>query len=143
MMRHMPNLPSLFIQALDRYATLCVATADTTGTVDCASVFFAHDGNTLYFATAAGTTKADNLGRRANVAMATDDRNTTGVQLRGLARALQGGAAAEARRLLLERHPKIEKFLDKPGTVFFAVKPTERFLINFAWGVDWRLTVED
>jgi hypothetical protein len=49
--------------------------------------------------------------------------------------------AARTRELLEARIPAIHDFLKKPSVRFYRLIPGERFLINFAWGVDWRRQV--
>jgi hypothetical protein len=141
--RHVPDdLRTLYFNYLERYRAMALATANPTGTVNCSTVFFAYDeGGRLYFAASGETLKARNAIANPSVGAAMDDGGATplGVQVRGRAELLADGPLVEdARERLRRRHPTVGHHLDKPGMRFFRVTPTECFLINFSWGVDWR-----
>ena len=139
------DLRRLFSEYLTKFKTMAVATSSKDGIPDCATVYYAvgEDGR-IYFATADTTVKYKNLRANPNVALSfTDDGvSSTGLQIRGTAAEVQSKMVAAATRTLLkQRDARIAAFVDRPDVVIFEVMPSERFLINFAWGVDWRNAV--
>lgn len=131
---------------LTKYKTMSLATVSALGTVDCSSVYFSFDRTgRLYFAAHESTPKAKNLRATGHFAVAMDDGGITAVGVK-----LSGGEAKElvssadiaaTRESLNARHPGIASFLEKEGNVFFRLSPSRRTVINFSWGVNWRLDV--
>ena len=71
-----------------------------------------------------------------------DYDSAMGVKLRGRAVRISDTAEAmAARNALLTRIPSIEPFFKNPNILFYRLVPEKRYLINFAWGVDWRVEV--
>lgn len=133
-----------YLSYLDKYKSMALATTTGAGDVGCATVLFARDDDgRIYFSANKHTRKVRRLGDNPRVAIAlSDDQGTRGVQIAGTAEQLGDGPEVEkARRLLIDRHPQNKKYFDDAGSSFFRVSATERVLINFAWGIDWRRTV--
>ena len=65
-----------------------------------------------------------------------------GLQIRGTATELEHeDDIADCRTRLQEGHPDFFDFYDDLRIAFFRLVPTQRFIINFAWGFDWRQEV--
>ncbi len=124
---------------------MAIATAGRDGSVSCATVFYAVDhAGRLYFGCSGATLKARHLSENPRIGIAISDGGATlaGVQVRGRAVLLAGAAEVDAaRRQLAARHPDVAAFYAEADLLFFRVEPEERFLINFAWGIDSRLRV--
>lgn len=139
------DLRLLFAEYLTKFKTMAVATTSSDGIVDCATVYFAiGEQGRIYFATTAGTVKVKNIERNPSIAAAFDDDGltATGLQVRGTVQEVTNKVMATAVRSLLKaRDPRIAAYLERPDIHIFEITPNERFLINFAWGVDWRNAV--
>ena len=135
-------LKQMVLEKLAAYDTMAVAAADLEGNVDCAPVFFAFDPEgRLYFGTAPTSQKASHLAGNPRISVSMDDRTQSGLQLRGRADKLAGAEAEAAKARLLERHPKVARWFENPQLHFFRMTPEACFVINFAWGSDWRVPV--
>jgi pyridoxine/pyridoxamine 5'-phosphate oxidase len=140
------ELQEHFKKQLSSYVTMALATADGRGFVDCATVYYAFDDSgIIYFASdTVGVRKIVNLRENNRAAAVMDDggRTARGIQIRGRVEELLHPAAADnAKKLLEARVPSIGEYLRKPSVRFFRLIPGERYLINFAWGLDWRRQV--
>lgn len=139
------SLRTVFTEHLDRYRSMSVATSDRRGHVNCATVYFIHeDGERLYFASNEKTLKARHLLENPHIAITLSDGSDSGLglQVRGLAEPLAAGPKRERIKAALERrYPEAKAFFDVEGMTFFEVQSSERFIINFGWGVDWRQAV--
>lgn len=138
------DIKTLFAQQIDSYRTMALATSSASGIVDCATVYFAHDKDGIYFATDRFTVKAANLSANRKVAAALNDGgvHATGIQIRGTAEELTNPmAVVRAKMMLTNRIDGIGSFLSNPNVKYYRFKIEESFLINFAWGVDWRSKV--
>jgi uncharacterized protein YhbP (UPF0306 family) len=139
------NLNALYREYLGKFTTMAIATVNNGSGLDCSTVYYAYDeaGN-IYFVSDRDTNKAKAIAENNKFAAAMNDGGTSamGVKIKGRATRLDDPAEAmAARSALLTRIPAIEPFLANPGIQFFRLIPEKRFLINFAWGVDWRVEV--
>ena len=48
----------------------------------------------------------------------------------------------QAKTALTTRIPSIKLFMDQTSIEFYELQPERRVLINFAWGVNWKLEVD-
>jgi pyridoxine/pyridoxamine 5'-phosphate oxidase len=139
------DLRLLFSEYLTKFKTMAVATSSKEGVVDCATVYFAvGDQGRIYFATTTGTVKLKNIEMNSSVAacFSDDGLSATGLQVRGTVQEVTNKIMVTAIRSLLKgRDPRIAAYLERPDIRVFEITPKERFLINFAWGVDWRNAV--
>lgn len=136
------QLRQMALEKFGEHETMALAAADKEGNVDCAPVFFAFDEECrLYFSTASTSQKAGFLAKNAKVSVCMDDAKQSGVQLHGRATRLFGKEADAAKAMLLERHPKVARWFENPNLQFFRITPEDCFVINFAWGSDWRVPV--
>ncbi|MDD5308716.1 MAG: pyridoxamine 5'-phosphate oxidase family protein [Deltaproteobacteria bacterium] len=138
------SLQEMWIEYLDRYQTMSVATSSPKHGVDCSTVYFAFDKTgVVYFVSDAGTGKVRNIRENGAFAATMDDggKSPCGIKILGKAVELDAEAAASASQLLKDRIPAIKPFLQRPNVVCFKLEPKKRYLINFAWGVDWRVEV--
>jgi len=139
------NLKELYREYLGKYTVMSVATADEAGKVSAASVCYGFDpeGN-VCFAADKSTSKAKHLLKNPSVAVTMNDGGKTmmGIQIRGTAQAAETpDKIAGLRKILVERHPAVAQFYDNPGLIYWKVKSSETYLINFSWGVEWRQKV--
>ena len=140
------NLPGLYFEYLNKYKTMSVATVGESGIPDCSTVYFAFNSDgEIYFCSDKSTTKSTNLEHTGNCAVALNDGGSTamGVKLFGKAAEIdEDGEKALAREALLTRIPSIEPFLENPNLAFYKILPEWKYLINFSWGIDWKVLVE-
>ncbi len=120
---------------LSAHNVLALGTSSLDGIPHVAPCFYANDGITLYFSTAADSTTAENLAENPVAALTiADDPGSdwgaaSGAQLAGRVTRLGGDGAAEAARLFADRYP----FLDTTAgdTPFYRLDPHDvRFLDN-------------
>ena len=128
-----------------KYTIMSVATADDSGRVSAASVCYAFDPEgQVCFAADKTTLKSKHLLKNPSVAVTMNDGGKTmmGIQIRGTAHAaVAPEKIAGLRKLLAERNPAVAQFYDNPQLIYWQVKSSETYLINFAWGVEWRQKV--
>jgi hypothetical protein len=137
------SLKELWLEYLAAYQTMSLATSKG-GVVDNSSVYFAFNAEgDVFFASDSGTAKVKNLRDNGAYCATMNDGGVSprGIKTYGKAIELDADAAARANRLLVERIPAIKPFLQRPNVAYFRLQPAKRFLINFAWGVDWRVEV--
>lgn len=141
------NLQNLYVEYLSKYNSMALATGGGAGGVDCATVYYAHDSEgAIYFVTDKSTGKAKNLAASKQVALAIDDGGSSamGVKVRGTVEQITDPKQMlVVREMLISRIPALAPFMENPNLQFFKVLATRRFLINFAWGIDWRVEVLD
>ena len=140
------DLQATDVEYVDRHRTMSLATTDGRGAVNNATVYFTReDSGALVFGAQAGTTKARHIEANPAIGITMDDGGATavGVQIRGRAVEIVDTEERDrVRALLQKRHPAAAAFYDQDSVRFFRVQAVERFLINFAWGVDWRQKVK-
>jgi pyridoxine/pyridoxamine 5'-phosphate oxidase len=141
------DIEATYLEYLDNYKTLSLATADVSGSgLDCSTVCFAlSDNGCLIIATDANSQKAKNLGSTEAFSCALDDgvNVARGIKLSGRARKLQTSEAIEkAKTTLTTRIPSIKHFFDNENIEFFELQPERRVLINFGWGINWKLEID-
>lgn len=133
---------------------LALGTASKEGIPHVTPCFYANDGTTFYFSTAADSTTAQNLAENPVAALAVADdpgadwTAARGAQIAGRVTLLSGDAAAAAAALFAERYPFIEA--GPAGSPFYRLDPhAVRFLDNStsgdeeheALGVKWNRNV--
>ena len=143
-MKNTESLKELWLEYLEAYQTMSIATRSQKG-LDNSSVYFAFERDgAIVFASEATTGKVDNLRDNGEFCATMNDGGTSprGVKMRGRAVELKGDDAAKANSLLVKRIPAVKPFLNRPNIAYFRLEPSKRYLINFAWGVDWRVEVQ-
>ena len=136
-------LKSLYLEYLEKFKLMTLATADLSGKPHASSILYVYDEKgDLYFCTLSDTRKVRNLREhnRVSVAMA-NDQTRIGIQLDGIVEELTEPRAAKIRTKLQARHPDSAPFFDNPLVVTFRLKPEECSLLNFSWGIDFRKRV--
>ncbi|MBW2532184.1 MAG: pyridoxamine 5'-phosphate oxidase family protein [Deltaproteobacteria bacterium] len=134
----------IYAEYIKKYTTMALATASPSGDLDCSTVYFAllEDGN-LVIATDTTTSKAANMDLSGRFAATLDNGTPMGVKMNGTAEKLgHPDTVLATRSALLERIPAIKPFFDNPNIAFFRLSPDQRFVINFAWGINWKLSVD-
>lgn len=139
------NLESLYREYLAKYTTMAIATVNAAGKLDCSTVYYAFDEKgTIFFLSDKSTSKAIAIDENGRFAAAMNDGGTSamGVKISGTAEEIRDPKEILiARSTLVTRVPHIEPFFENPNVTFYKLTPSKRFLINFSWGVDWRVEV--
>ena len=141
------DMEATYLEYLDNYRTLSLATVSSRGSaVDCSTVCFALGNNgSLIIAVDPESQKAKNLRNTGAFACALDDglNVARGIKVSGTARRLLDEKDIDhAKDALIERIPSIKRFMDRENIDFFELKPERRVLINFGWGVNWKLEID-
>jgi len=144
-MTHERNLDSLYREYLGKYTTMAIATVNRAGKLDCSTVYYAFDEKgTIYFLSDKSTSKTIAIAETGNFAAAMNDGggSAMGVKISGKASEItKPEEILIARSTLATRIPHIEPFFENPNIGYYKLTPTKRHLINFSWGVDWRVEV--
>ncbi len=140
------DLETTFAKYLNSYKTLSLATMDETGAKpDCSTMYFGINasGHPLVAADAS-TNRARALKTSGLFACTMDDGGTTarGLKISGRARRLTSpDEISDAKQAIISRIPSLKKFFEQSEVEFFELVPERRIVINFAWGVNWKLEV--
>lgn len=140
------NLPEIYLQYLEKYTAMSVSTLNADGTPDCSTVYYAYSrSGRICFASDKNTAKSRNLQNNNKCAVTMNDGGASamGVKVLGVANEITGQQELEAaRKAILGRIPSIKPFFDNPNLVMYNIVPEKRYVINFSWGIDWKLEVE-
>lgn len=109
---------------LQQHAHMALATADTTGKPEVATVEYVLDGEELLVNTFVHYKKYPNLTENPRVACVVTTGEDRTLQLEGNVQLLAGQEAERAKQCMLAADPAFANFFDDTRTRFFSITPT-------------------
>jgi nitroimidazol reductase NimA-like FMN-containing flavoprotein (pyridoxamine 5'-phosphate oxidase superfamily) len=128
-----------------RYMALATVGADGKPVVH--TVGYASEGTTVYCATSKQSRKAQNIQQNPNVAFVVDEdyhdlESIKGIQMQGQAHILADlGEIQRVVGLIMKKFPQFANTGPNPDVVFFQVKPSNGFFIDYSKGFGHRAGV--